>query len=92
MEIKFFIAGLDTEANRVASAKTTQITHNDYSDVFTGIGCFKASFLLQIKDDVKQYQITPRHVAYTLQKLFRNELERLQRVLLCIHQYSIIII
>ena len=50
MEIHFFIVHLEIEANRVASAKTTQMMHNDSSDVFTGIDCFKHTFSLQIKD------------------------------------------
>ena len=32
------------EADAVASAKTVQIMHNDYGDIFTGIGCFKGKF------------------------------------------------
>ena len=33
--------GLGTEANRVEGAETTPKIHDEYSDVFTGIGCFK---------------------------------------------------
>ena len=65
------------EASRVASEKTTRIMHN-YSDVPTGIGCFKGKFFLQVKDDVKPYQAALRYIAYALQKPFSKELERLQ--------------
>ena len=60
------------------SIKTTQMMHNDYNDVFTGIGCFKGTFSLQTKDDVKSYQAPPRHATYALKKTFKKELERLQ--------------
>ena len=34
---------------------------------------------MQIKPDSKPYQAPPRHVGYALQKLFKEELERLQQ-------------
>ena len=39
--------------------KTTQKMHNDYSDVSTGIWCFKGIFSLHIKEKAKQYQMQP---------------------------------
>ena len=62
----------------MASGKPTQIMHNDYNYVFTGIGCFKCTFLLQIEDNVKPYQVPALCEIYVLKKLFRKELERLQ--------------
>ena len=59
-EINYFIADLDMEADRAASAETTQTIHNEYSDVSTGIFCFKGIFSLQVKDDVKPYQVPSR--------------------------------
>ena len=56
------------EANKVASAQTTKIIHNDYSDVFTGIGCLKGTFSLQNRNDAKPYEVLPRCVAYAIQK------------------------
>ena len=44
-EIDYFIAGLDMERNRVASAETTETIHSEYSDVFTEIDASKAHFL-----------------------------------------------
>ena len=55
------------EADRLASEKTMQVIHNDYSDVFTGIWYFKGTFLLQIKDDAKLYEVLPKCVTCTLQ-------------------------
>ena len=78
MEIDHLIAGLETKDNGVASAKTTQIMHNDYSDIFIGNGCLKGTFSLQIKDYAKQYQVPPRYIAYGLHEPFRKELERLE--------------
>ena len=51
--------------------------YNDYSDIFTGIGCFKDTFLLQNIDDLKPYLVPSRCVAYALQEPFTKELERL---------------
>ena len=46
-------------------------------DVFTGIWCFKDIFSLQVKNDMKLYQVPPRHVVYALQEPFKKELEQL---------------
>ena len=54
--------------------------HNTFGDVFNGIGYFKGKFSLQLKPDSKPYQVPPRHVAYALQKPFKEELEHLQRM------------
>ena len=54
--------------------------HNTFRDVFHGIGCFKGTFCLQLKPDSKPYQVPPRHVAYALQKPFKEELEHLQKM------------
>ena len=45
---------------------------------FNSIGCFKGTFSLQLKPDSKPYQVPPRHMAYALQKPFKEELEHLQ--------------
>ena len=66
------------EADKMASAKTTQLMHNDYNDSFTRIWCFKGIFLLKIKDGIQQYQKPPRCVANVLKEPFRKELEKLQ--------------
>ena len=78
MEKDYFVAGLYMEANRTASVKTTQIMHNDYNDIFTGIGYFEGKFSLQIKNDARSYDALPRCVACTHQERFRNKQERLQ--------------
>ena len=48
------------------------------SDVFTGIGCFKGTFSLQVIDNVKGYKVLPMYVTYALQEPFKKELEGLQ--------------
>ena len=58
----------------------TQKTHNKFSDIFNSTGCFKGTFSLQLKPDSKPYQAPPRYVAYVLQKLFKEELERLHKM------------
>ena len=51
------------KASIVTSAETTKIC-NGYSDVFTGTRCFRGTLTLQVRDDVKSYQVLPRHIAY----------------------------
>ena len=46
--------------------------HSEFGSVFTGIRCFKSTFLLKVKEDTKLYQVPPRHVAYALQEPFQN--------------------
>ena len=52
--------------------------NNTFWDVFNGTGGFEGTFSLQPKPDSKPYQVPPKHVAYALQKLFKEELEHLQ--------------
>ena len=40
--------------------------------MFTGIGCFKGTFSIQVKDDAKPYLVPLRHVAYALQETFKK--------------------
>ena len=60
------------EANRVASVETTFKIQNEYSYVFTGIGCFKGTFSLQVKDAVKPYQAPPNCIAYAPHGAFKE--------------------
>ena len=57
----------------------TQQINKEFNDVFNGIGCFEGTFSFQLKLDSRPYQMPPRHVAYALQKPFKDELERLQQ-------------
>ena len=66
------------EGERTASAETRLKVHNGYSDVVIDIRCIKSTFSLQVKDDVKPYQMWPRQVEYALQTSFKKELERPQ--------------
>ena len=51
-----------------------------FDNVFNGIGCFEGTFSLQLRPDSKPYLVPPRHVAYALQKLFKEELDCLQKL------------
>ena len=51
-----------------------------YGEVFNGIECFKGTFSLQLKPDSKPYQVPPRHIAYALWKLFKEELQQVQEL------------
>ena len=49
--------------------KKNQI-YNEFSNMFTGIGCFKSTISLKVKEDAKPYLVTPIDLAYTLQEPF----------------------
>ena len=72
MEIGYFILDLEMEANRVTSAKTTQIMYNGYNDISRGIGYFKGTFSLEIKDMMTD-QVLSRCVAHMY---YKNHSER----------------
>ena len=57
-----------------------QRVHNVFGNVFNGIGCFEGTFSLQLKPDSKPYQAPLRHVLYMLQKLFKEEMDQLQKM------------
>ena len=61
------------EENKRQNIELTQKIHNVFDNVFNGIGYFKGILSLQLKPDSKPYQVPLRHVAYVLQKPFRNE-------------------
>ena len=77
-EIDNFIADPGTKANRPESTEITLKMHNGYSDVFTGICCFKGTFYLQVRADAKPYQTPTRSLAYALKGTFKTEMKRLQ--------------
>ena len=58
----------------------TQKIHETFGDIFNDTGCFEGTFSLQVKPNSKPYQVSPRHVAYALQKPFREELECIQKM------------
>ena len=68
--INYFYSSANTDADKRKSSDMTQKIHDTFSDVFNGIGCL----------DSKPYQAPPWHVAYVLQKLFKEELEWLQEM------------
>ena len=72
-------AGPSQESDRIASTEITEQLQRDIEDIFNGIGCFDGMISLQLKPESKPYQAAPRHIAYALQKPFKDELERLQQ-------------
>ena len=69
--INYFYSSNNIDADKRKGSAIMQKIHETFSDVFNSIGCFKGT-------DSKPYQAPPRHVAYVLQKPFKEELERLQ--------------
>ena len=75
---KYFLLGPSSDTDKRKSAELTQQINKEFTYVFNGIGWFEGTFSLQLKLDSRPYQAPPRCVAYTLQKLFKDKLERLQ--------------
>ena len=78
--INYFFSSSNVDADKRKSSELMQKIHNTFRGVINGIGCFKGTFSLQLKPNSKPYQVSPRHVAYALQKLFKEELDHLQRM------------
>ena len=78
-EIEYFVPDPNKENDERASANITKQIQKEFEEVFMGIGCFEGMFSLHVKPDNKPYQVPSRHVAYALQKLFKEGLEKLQR-------------
>ena len=78
--INYFVSLADIDADKRKSGAMMQKTHDTFGNVFNGIGCFKGKFPLQLKPNSKPYQVPPRQVLYILQKLFKEELECLQKM------------
>ena len=60
---EYFISGTNWKADKEANGILIMKIHNDFSEVFTGIGSFKGTFKLQVREDSCLYQ------AYALQEL-----------------------
>ena len=76
----YFFSSPTVEVDKRRSIELTWEVHNTFGDVFNGIWCLKGTFSLQLKPDRKLYQVPLRHVAYVLQKPFKEELECLQKM------------
>ena len=73
--INHFYSSNNIDTDKSKSKAMTQRIHEEYGEVFNGIGCFEGTFSLQLKPDSKLYQAPPRSVAYALQKPFQEELQ-----------------
>ena len=76
----YFLSSPNVETDKRKSIKLMWEMHNIFGHVFNGIGCFEGTFSLQLKPDSKPSQVPPRHVAYALQKPFKEEVEQLQKM------------
>ena len=76
MKLNIFFQG---QAKRVTKTSTeiTKQLQKEFKDVLTGIVCFDVMSPMQVKPDSKSYQVPWWHIAYVLQKPFKEELERL---------------
>ena len=52
----------------MASVETTLKIHDEFNDIFTGTVSFKIPFFLQVKDDMKPYQVLLMCIAYAFQQ------------------------
>ena len=78
--INYFFSLSNVDADKRKSSAMMQKIHDTFGNVFNKIGCFEGTFSLQLKPESKPYQVPPRHVAYTLQKPFKEDLEHLQKM------------
>ena len=76
----YFLSSPNIEVDKRKSIELTLRIHNVFDNVLNGIGCFEGTFSLQLKPDSKPYQMPPRHIAYVLQKLFKDDLDWLQKL------------
>ena len=74
--MEYFLSGLNYESNKKRSTETTQQIHKDFEVVFNGIRCFDGTFTLQLRPDSKPYQVSLRHMAYTLQKTIPRRIRK----------------
>ena len=57
------------------SAGLTESVHNELRDVFTTIGCFKETFILQVRERTMPNQSPQGCMTHALQKPFKDELD-----------------
>ena len=75
--INYFYPSNNTDTDKSKNAAMTQRIHEMHGKVFNVIGGLEGTFS-QLKPDSKPYQVPPRHIAYALQKLFKEKLQWLQ--------------
>ena len=61
-KIAYFLVEPDKQAKMKRNAKVAKLVHQEVTMFFSGIGCFKATFSLEVKDGMKPYQAPVRHV------------------------------
>ena len=67
--------GLERNVDMKAAAELIKSIHDEFKDVFTGMGCLKGTFSLQIREEIKPYLACPRHIVYGLHKLVNDNLD-----------------
>ena len=80
MLTKFFLSCPNVETDKRKSAELTYQIHIEFDNVCNGIRCFEGTFSLHLKLNSRPFQAPPRCVAYVLQKLFKDKLDRLQQL------------
>ena len=55
----YFRSRTNWEAVKEASKILIKKIHNEYSDLFTGVGCCDGTFKLQVREDSCPYQSLP---------------------------------
>ena len=71
------LRGCNKQADMERSAQLAKSVQQEFSDVFSGIGSFKCTFSLQVKDGIKPYQVSLRYVACALQEPLKKVEDRL---------------
>ena len=59
------------ETDRAKNINNNKV-HNEFNELFAGIGCFKGTFSFKVKEEAIPYQVPSKHVALALQKTFKK--------------------
>ena len=70
--LEYFRLNVNDGADKESSRSLVQRIHSEFSDVFTGIGCFESTFKLKVKEGSCLYKAPPRKVAYALEQPCRD--------------------
>ena len=73
-------AGLIKRMNNISSEQTKQSVLQNFSDLFSGIGCLPEKHKIKLKQNCQPVINAPRRYPYTLKKTIIEEIERLEKM------------
>ena len=64
--LDYFWSSINRAADKRVSQVLMQKIHNEFSNVFSGVGCFEGTFRLQVKEGSKPYQTQKQQIILPL--------------------------